>query len=549
MNDRRCAAPWTAAITTGTEVRASDRAPCTAPRPARVGVGLAALAALLPLACSSSARTRERSARELLAFVAGTSVFGPVGEFVASDLPEVRATGMFPVRSPDECEVAVLASGEDSFSVRMQLLAAARHTIRIQALIFTGDESGLRVAEVLKQKKRQGVDVRVIVDAVSNTSLQTQWMYFDLKQHGIEVEGYEALGLQLVNEIPVPFVSSKQDPNKRYHEKVWLVDAGTPDAQAVMGGLNIANEYFRVDPANVPRYWRDQDVVVRGAVLSDLTTMFDRNFTHFKDLKAERGGLTDAAWEATRAILDRTGKPAITFTQRDDLQRTVAALEARPTARAFQPTRCRVFQSRPRLRESYIQQAHLKLLDTARREVLIANAYFVPTPSIKLAIETAALRCVRVVVMTNGAETSDTPGISLLGRGHYADLLAVNASARVKACANRDAGVEIWEWQGKAAGAPRQTQGLMHAKFVVVDRKLSLVGSYNLDPRSERLNSESAIVFEHAELADELARTFVDQDLATSRRITVAEAARFDRPDAILERFKKELAGLFEDQL
>jgi putative cardiolipin synthase len=353
----------------------------------------------------------------------------------------------------------------------------------------------------------------------------------------------------MVHEIPVPFVSSNQDPNKRYHEKVWIVDAGTPNAQAVIGGLNIANEYFRVDPANVPRYWRDQDVVVRGAVLADVTTMFDRNFAHFKQMKADRGGMTDAAWEATRAILRRTGTPAISFTQREDLRRTVAAFEVRPASRDFKAARCRWFQSRPRLRESYIQQAYLKLLDGAKREVLIANAYFVPTPSIKLALQRAALRCVRVVVLTNGAETSDTPGMNLLGRGHYADLLEVNTSARIKACPNRDAGMEIWEWRGQRAGDPRPTQGLMHSKFAVVDRTLSLVGSYNLDPRSERLNSESAIVYENPELTEQLARTFLDQDLATSRRISTEEAVRFERPDAILQRFKKELAGLFEDQL
>ena len=50
------------------------------------------------------------------------------------------------MRSPTECGIAVLAGGEDSFAARMQMLAAARDSIRIQALIFTGDESGLRVA-------------------------------------------------------------------------------------------------------------------------------------------------------------------------------------------------------------------------------------------------------------------------------------------------------------------------------------------------------------------------------------------------------------------
>jgi phosphatidylserine/phosphatidylglycerophosphate/cardiolipin synthase-like enzyme len=377
-------------------------------------------------------------------------------------------------------------------------------------------------------------------------------MYFDLKQHGVEVEGYEAAALQWLNEVPLPLVNPQYDPllpNKRYHEKLWLVDAGTPGAQAIVGGLNIANEYFRVDPGNVPRYWRDQDVLVRGAVLADLTAAFDRNWTHFKEIKARRGGLTDAAWEATRAVMARTGEAAIPFRRRADLVRNVAALEARPVPRDFQPARCRFFQSRPRLSESYILQAHLKLLDTARREVLIANAYFLPTVAISMAIREAARRCVRVIVLTNSAETNDTPGITQLGRGYYRELLAVNATAQVKACPNPDAGVEIWEWQGRGPGDARQTQGLMHAKFAVVDRRLSLVGSHNLDPRSERLNSESALVYESPALAEQLARRFLDRDLATSRRITAAEAATFERPATVLRRLQQGFARLFEDQL
>jgi putative cardiolipin synthase len=503
-------------------------------------------------ACGGSTqRARERSATELLARIEGTTVWGPSAEYVPSDVAEVGGSGMFETRPAEQCEVAMLTGGEDSFAARMAMLASAKHSIRIQALIFTGDEAGLRIAEVLKQKKAAGVDVKVIVDGISNLQLQTQWMYFDLKQHGIEVEGYEALGLQLANEVPIPLVTPHYHPalaNNRYHEKLWIVDAGTPAARAVMGGLNIANEYFRVDPTNIPRYWRDQDVAVRGAVLADLTTTFDRNFDHFKDLKRRRGGLTDLAWEATRKIMASTGTPAISFKRRDDLVAAVAALEARPTPLAYQPTRCRFLQSRPRLRESYIQQAYYKLLGSAKREVLIANAYFVATKATKLAIEKAARRCVRVVLLTNSAETSDTPGMSLLGRGHYTELLAINPTVK-KTCPNPDAGVEIWEWLGKAATDAKPKQGLLHAKFAVADREVALVGSFNLDPRSERLNSESAIVFEQPALADELARTYLERDLAVSRRIGSEEAATFDKPATVYARFQKDFAGLFEDQL
>ena len=245
----------------------------------------------------------------------------------------------------------------------------------------------------------------------------------------------------------------------------------------------------------------------------------------------------------------RTGLPEIPVSRRDHRVRAVLALEARPAPRAYEPARCRFFQSRPRLRERYILQAYLKLLDMAQREALIANAYFLPTPAVAMAIREAARRCVRVVVLSNSPETNDTPGISLLGRGYYRELLAVNDSPQVKACPNRDAGVEIWEWLGKGPGDAKQTQGLLHAKFAVIDRQLSLVGSYNLDPRSERLNSESALVYESPTLGGELARTFLERDLVTSRRITAAEAAAFERPASVLRRFQRGFARLFEDHL
>jgi len=180
-----------------------------------------------------------------------TSVLGPEASFTGSPYPDVGTSGLFPVRGPEDCRVAVLHGGEDSLAVRLQSLKDATRSIRLQALVFKGDESGLRIAEVLKQKKAAGLDVRVIVDALSNPWLQTQWMLFDLKQHGIEVEGYEALALQWLNEVPVPLLTPHTDPNaidQRYHEKMWIIDGETADGLAITGGLNIGNEYFRADP-------------------------------------------------------------------------------------------------------------------------------------------------------------------------------------------------------------------------------------------------------------------------------------------------------------
>ncbi|MFO1394047.1 MAG: phosphatidylserine/phosphatidylglycerophosphate/cardiolipin synthase family protein [Steroidobacteraceae bacterium] len=482
-----------------------------------------------------------------------TSVLGPDASFIGSPLPDVGLSGLFPVHGPDGCSVAVLDGGEDSFAVRMEALRNARTSIRIQALVFKGDETGLRVAQVLKEKKAAGLDVRVIVDAFSNPWLQTQWMYFDLKQHGIEVEGYEAMALQWLNEVPIPLLTphtSADQMDRRFHEKMWIIDGETDHGVAITGGLNIGNEYFRANPADAAGTWRDQDVVLRGTVVGDLVTAFDRNFDYFIGVKQSRGPLnTNLYWDATRSVLDKTGKVPISYQTDPAVVKNVDALESRQPSLRFRPATCRFLQNRPRLQETYIQQAYIKLIERARREVLIANAYFVPTHSLKRALTDAAKRCVSVNLISNSPSTNDLPEISMVGRGHYRELLAVNDTPEVAGCTNPDAGMHIWEWVGQAPDEPAPTQGTMHSKFAVFDGERSLVGSYNLDPRSEKLNSETAVVFLQPELSKQLRAKFLGNDLRYSRAVTPEIAAQFEAPESVIERFRKSLGEAFEVEL
>ena len=208
--------------------------------------------------------------------------------------------------------------------------------------------------------------------------------------------------------------------------------------------------------------------MLSGAVVRDLVTAFDRNFEYFVGVKKSRGILnTNLYWDATRKVLDKTGKVPISFDTDPAIVANVAAIESRQPALEFRPSTCRFIQNRPRLKETYIQQAYVKLIERARREVLIANAYFVPTPSMAQALTDAARRCVAVKLISNSPETNDLPEISLVGRGHYKELLAVNDSPEIAACRNPDAGLRIWEWVGQSAGEAARGQGTMHSKYAV----------------------------------------------------------------------------------
>jgi phosphatidylserine/phosphatidylglycerophosphate/cardiolipin synthase-like enzyme len=125
----------------------------------------------------------------------------------------------------------------------------------------------------------------------------------------------------------------------------------------------------------------------------------------------------------------------------------------------------------------------------------------------------------------------------------------VNDSPEVHACANADAGLRIWEWVGQAPDESVRRQGTMHSKFAVFDGERSLVGSYNLDPRSEKLNSETAVVFLQPQLAAQLRRKFLDDDLRYGREVSAEQAAQFESPASVIERLRQSLGKLFEGEL
>ncbi len=124
------------------------------------------------------------------------------------------------------------------------------------------------------------------------------------------------------------------------------------------------------------------------------------------------------------------------------------------------------------------------LIATATRRLWIANAYFVPSAAILEQLAASALRGVDVRVLVAG-RTSDVKGAFVAQRLLYGDLL--------------ERGVRVWEYQ----------PSMMHAKTMLVDDRLSVVGSVNLDPLSLNTLDEVALVIGDPALARELETSFL----------------------------------------
>ncbi len=501
------------------------------------------------------------------------SVFLGGEHFIGSPLEEYGHKHLFQVHAFGNSEIEVLQNGCDSLAARIATIRNAKKSIRIQSLIFSGDESGRYIAEILKQKRQQGVNVRIIIDGLSNPAWRDQMMYYDLQRADIPVEGYEALFLQWVRMLP-PLKKMIQnaldgknildidpdkaeipyDPlnaNKRYHEKMWIVDGETDHGVAIIGGRNIANEYFRVNDKDPKKLWRDQDVIVKGSIVKDMVTAFDRTYTGLWNDKENQLIDFNKTWEEWNKLCNMTNScNSLLPNVNSELMSNVVAIANRKLDLDFKPVKARFFQNQTRLGETYITQAYLKLLNESR-EILIANAYFIPSKNLIASIKGAVRRGANVKIVTNSLDTNDVPEMTILSRHYYKEILSVNDEPEVisrnalKAENESRAEVEIWEWQGEL----KNGMGTIHAKYAVFDKLVCLVGSHNLDPRSEFFNSETAIVLENKTLGEELASIFYETDLTCSKKITMAEADDFYSPKDIGNKMRKAFGKLFEDML
>ena len=414
--------------------------------------------------------------------------------------------------------VRLLINGEAAFAERLRMIEEAKESIYIQALIFKADTTGRALTEALIARKRADpdLDIRIIVDTYANIQdVDAQLMYFDLQNANIDVEGFEAFYLHWLNEINL---NDWLAGNKRYHEKYWIID----NHQAVVGGMNIADEYARctTDPMLI---WRDQDVLLEGPVVEDVQRAFLDNYQQFKDTKSAKGELLnpDTYWELWREktpgvdLLKQAEELQASLNERLYGKQAEAACTGTPVATETRRNlNVRFIRSRPREGERHIHELYLERIGSAKESIFIENAYFVPTEDLTAALSAAAQRGVVVQVVTNSDKTNDIPMITTAGRARYQALL--------------EAGVEVYEWHAEKHG-----EGTVHSKFAVFDSATAVIGSHNLDPRSIGLNSEDVVVIEDVATATELLTYARTKDLALAERVTSEQAAAWIDPTTL----------------
>ena len=392
-------------------------------------------------------RRFERKKRRFLA--ARTSVRQRTAEDIRRDLHDARAASLVAlgenvaglVGRPRAAELEIFLDGASSYGSLAEAIEGAKHHVHLEYYIWDPDRTGSRFRDLLTRKAREGVEVRVLIDAFG-TAKTPDSFWSPLLAAGGRVESFNPLRITRFRPRLVNF---------RTHRKIAVIDG----LVAFTGGMNIADCHTK--EAVGTEAWRDTHLRAFGPIARGLQMVF----------------LGDWEFASGEAVAGQAY-----FPPEPELRSAISA---------------QVFASGPDENYDSIHKLYVGAVSSARRRVLLSSPYFVPDEALRVALETAALGGAEVSVLV--PKDGDVPLVAAAARSYYPELVA--------------SGVRVFEY-----GPP-----VLHAKTLVVDDFVAIVGTANADPRSFRLNFEVALAAWDPTTCDALAAAF-EADLAHATAIT-----------------------------
>ncbi len=339
----------------------------------------------------------------------------------------------------------LLITGDEAFPAMLDAIEAATDHIHIQSFIIGHDDFGRRLLNLLADKARAGVTVRVLYDRFGS-SLAVLGGLFRRYRH---IENLHLAGWTMANPLKRQF-----QLNLRNHRKLLIIDGHT----AFTGGINLHIENTTRD--TTPPI-RDYHVILRGPVVSELQYTFLRDWYYITD---------------------------------EDPDRLLCARHFPPLQREGD-TPVRIVNGGPATELDEIHDALFACLVSAQKQIIAVTPYFVPTTDIIRALRHAALRGVDTRIIL--PEKNNHLYAGWAGRAYYEELL--------------EAGVRVYE----------RRPPFMHAKGLIIDDAVAVIGTANLDVRSLQLNYETNLMIYDPVFIGRL-KAVMHEDLALSSELDLA---------------------------
>jgi putative cardiolipin synthase len=382
----------------------------------------------------------------------------------------------------------LLDNGPDALDWRLRAIDAATESIDLQTFLWYWDTTGSLVLDHLIAAADRGVAVRILID--DTFLLSDDNFLVALHRHpNIEYRVFNPfkrrangfLTRQLLN------AGEFHRLDHRMHNKAMVVD----NQVAIVGGRNLADEYFGLDEA---ANFRDLELLVGGPIVQDISTSFDKYWNDNWSFPIDMV----SSLQPEHADLDRLRHMRSTHghlhSEEGLARRQKHWLAAVRTAPRGSPT---LFVDAPpqenpasaASRPVQVANEIVALFDAAQEEIVIISAYLIPTAALEGAVERALNRGVSVRILTNSIRSNNHLAAHSAYRNHIDELMSAGAQLHEVRADARDRHRHM---------LPPTDQKILalHAKALVIDQDRVFVGSANLDPRSLRLNTEMGLLVE-----------------------------------------------------
>jgi len=468
----------------------------------------------------------------------------------------------------DVNSVTLLEIGHDALLSRIHLIRTAKKSIDIQTLIWANDEVGRLFMYELIEAARRGVTVRFLIDHLSSEQ--------HIKFVTLLASVHPRFQIKLFNPVSNVFNQPKAKSfffeklyalvfkfnrlNHRMHNKTFIVD----DLVAITGGRNYQNAYY--DHAMGMNY-KDRDILVVGPVVKPIADSFEDYWTSefsvsLSDLKDVKNSVVNG--ESPGALMTRSDflLNSLYDTVNKDLSNP-NLVEERFVNQLIHVDKAYFIADRPHKRdrillwlgrESRITRELADIVSSAEEKVVIQTPYLILTsPGISLFNKLRREHPdIDIRISTNSLAATDSwhvYAMSYKQKQTYLQMLKFRIYEfmpvpgdmeefmpeldRLKASVHQHNLVRWLQGENGKAGEPYLC---LHGKSLVVDDRVSFVGSYNLDPRSENMNTEAGLFIEDEHFANML-RNYIAKDISASNSWVVARKKRplgLSMPNAIL---------------
>ncbi len=318
-------------------------------------------------------KKRKQDYRVLKRLLDTQITFTQFGKFFKKNFNDARAK-MVPLilRNGDSPitfnnEVRILKNGAQTFTEMLKSIESAQDHIHMEYFIIKDSEIGRKFQRALIRKAKEGIEVRLIYDAVGSWELKEDYLG-PMRKAGVQVAVFLPVTL--------PFFGSRL--NYRNHRKILVVDGKV----GFTGGINIGDEYLGRDKKL--GFWRDTHVKILGEANYVLQTIF----------------LKDWYFVSNEELDDPRYFPRQGYQGEKGVQ---------------------ILSSGPDMYWHTIQQAYFTAITAARKSVYITTPYLVPDEGILMALKTAGLRGVDVRILL--PSVADHRTVFWASKSHFTELL------------------------------------------------------------------------------------------------------------------------------